>query len=175
MMSFYDLIRKRRSTRKFTEKPVDAEVKKLLQQGVLMSPASKRSNPWKFVFVEDKTMITTLSECKEFGSKFMAGASLAIVVCADPAKSDVWIEDTSIASIYLQLLAEDLGLGSCWVQVRERKTKDGQWAANFVKEKLNIPSSYEVLSIIAIGEKEKENNPFDETRLQLEKIISEKY
>ena len=39
---------------------------------------------------------------------------------ADPLASDVWIEDASIASIMIQLQAEDLGLGSCWVQVRER-------------------------------------------------------
>ena len=174
-MSFYDLITKRRSTRKFTDKKIDQEIIKKLQKGVLMSPSSKRTNAWEFVFVENKEMIETLADSKEFGSKFMAGASLAVVVCADPSKSDVWVEDTSIASIYLQLLAEELNLGSCWVQIRKRKTKDGQWSVDFVREKLGIPAEIEVLSIIAIGEKDQETKPFDESKLQLEKIRLEKY
>lgn len=54
------------------------------------------------------------------GAAFLADAAMAVVVMADPLASDVWIEDASIASIMIQLQAEDLGLGSCWIQVRER-------------------------------------------------------
>ena len=70
--------------------------------------------------IDDKEMLKELSHCKEQASSFIADAALAIVVMADPLASDVWIEDAAIASIMIQLQAEDLGLGSCWVQVRER-------------------------------------------------------
>jgi septum formation protein len=59
------------------------------------------------------------------GAAFLADAAMAVVVMADPLASDVWIEDASIASIMIQLQAEDLGLGSCWIQVRERFTATG--------------------------------------------------
>ena len=49
---------------------------------------------------------------------------MAVVVMADPLASDVWIEDASIASIMIQLQAE-IGVGSCWIQVRERFTATG--------------------------------------------------
>ena len=67
---------------------------------------------------------------------------LAIVVMADPLASDVWIEDAAIASIMIQLQAEDLGLGSCWVQVRERFTATGMPSDEFVHGILDIPCSF---------------------------------
>lgn len=89
-------------------------------KAALMAPTSKRSNAWQFIVVDDKETLKKLSFCKEQASQFIADAALAVVVTADPLASDVWIEDASIASIYLQLQAEDMGLGSCWVQLRER-------------------------------------------------------
>lgn len=77
-------------------------------------------------------MLKELSHCKEQASSFIADAALAIVVMADPLASDVWIEDASIASIMIQLQAEDLGLGSCWVQVRERFTATGMPSDEFI-------------------------------------------
>jgi hypothetical protein len=49
-------------------------------------------------------------------------------------------------SIYLQLQAEDMGLGSCWVQVRERFTASGMPSGEYVHEVLDIPLQLQVLS-----------------------------
>ena len=105
----------------------------------------------------------------------IADAALAIVVTADPLASDVWIEDASIASIMIQLQAEDLGLGSCWVQVRERYTAAGMPSDEFVRGVLDIPLQLQVLSIIAIGHKGMERKPFNEDNLQWEKIHINKF
>lgn len=170
MSNFFDLIKARRSTRKFLDKPIPSELKEQLLKGVLMSPASKRSNPWSFIVIEDKEQLQKLSECKPQGSKLISGAAMAMVVLADPEKSDVWVEDTSIASIYLQLGAEELGLGSCWVQVRKRDHSDDESAEEYIKTLLNIPENMKVESVIAFGFKEKENKPFDESKLLKERI-----
>ena len=108
-------------------------------------------------------MLGELSHCKEQASAFIADAALAIVVTADPLASDVWIEDASIASIMIQLQAEDLGLGSCWVQVRERYTATGMPSDEFVRGVLDIPLQLQVLSVIAIGHKGMERNPLMKT------------
>ena len=71
--------------------------------------------------------------------RFIADAALAVVVVADPLASDVWIEDASIASIYLQLQAEDMGRGNCWVQVRVRFTASGLPSGEYVYEVFDIP------------------------------------
>ena len=109
MESFSELIKNRRSMRKFTDEELTQEEVVTLMKAALMAPTSKRSNAWQFVVVDDKETLQKLSRCKEQASQFIADAALAVVVMADPLGSDVWIEDASIASIYLQLQAEDLG------------------------------------------------------------------
>lgn len=112
MESFSELIKARRSMRKFTEEELTQEQVVTLMKAALMAPTSKRSNAWQFIVVDEKDKLKELSYCKEQASQFIADAALAVVVVADPLASDVWIEDASIASIYLQLQAEDMGLGS---------------------------------------------------------------
>ena len=71
-------------------------------------------------------------------------------MAADPEVCDVWIEDCSIATIMMQLEAEDLGIGSCWIQVRLRGSDD-ESAEDFVKREAGLDPSWKVLSIVAFG------------------------
>ena len=175
MKDFCDLIKKRRSMRKFTPEELTQDEAVTILKAALMSPSSKRSNCWQFIAVDDKDTLKKLSQCKEHASDFIADSALSIVVMADPTISDVWIEDASIASIMIQLQAEDLGLGSCWVQIRERTTSSGIPSGEFVREILGIPAPLQVLSIIAIGHKGMERKPFDDAHLQWEKVHINKY
>ena len=175
MESFASLIKQRRSTRKFTEEPLTPEQVEAILKAGLMAPSSKRSNPWQFIVVEDKEMLHKLAHCKNGGSAFLEGCSLAVVVCADVMESDVWVEDASVASIYMQLQAEDLGLGSCWCQIRNRVTEDERDSNDYVRFLLQIPYQLDVLSIIGFGHKDQVRKPFDESHLQWEKIHLGKY
>lgn len=161
--------------RKFTEEELTQEQVVTILKAALMSPTSKRSNGWQFIVVDNKDLLKELSHCKENSASFIADAALAIVVTADPLASDVWIEDASIASVMIQLQAEDLALGSCWVQVRERFTATGMPSDEFVRGVLDIPLQLQVLSVIAIGHKGMERKPFSEEHLQWEKIHINKY
>lgn len=161
--------------RKFTSEELTQEEVVSLLKAALMAPTSKRSNCWQFIAVDDKACLERLSYCKKAGADFLKDAALAVVILADPLASDVWIEDASIASIYIQLQAEDLGLGSCWIQVRERFTADDVPANEYIHEVLDIPLQLQVLSIVAIGHKGMERKPFDEKHLQWEKIHINKY
>lgn len=175
MENFSELIKRRRSMRKFTGEELTQDEVVSLLKAALMSPTSKRSNSWQFVVVDDKSTLELLSKCKEAGASFLKDATVGIVVLGDPLASDVWIEDASVASIMIQLQAEDLGLGSCWIQVRERYTATGMSADEFVHGVLDIPLQLQVLSIIAVGHKGMERKPFDEDKLQWEKIHLNKY
>lgn len=170
MKDFQQLIINRRSTRKFTEDVLKPEQVEKIVKAALMSPASKNSNPWQFLLVEDKEMLEELSKCKKHGSKLISGCALAVIVVADPLVSDVWIEDASIASIMMQLQAEDLGIGSCWVQIRERYTDADTPSDEYIRELFDIPMQLQVLSVIAFGNKAQERPPFDEEKLQWEKV-----
>ena len=170
MEQFSDLIKNRRSMRKFTDQELTQEEVVALLKAALMAPSSKRSNCWQFLVVDDKYMLEKLSHCKEMGAAFLADAAMAVVVMADPLASDVWIEDAAIASIMIQLQAEDLGLGSCWIQIRERYTEEEEASNDYIKSLFNIPIQLQVLSVIVFGNKAQERSPIDDEKLQWEKV-----
>lgn len=170
MNNFAELIKTRRSTRKFTEQLLSPEqVESILKAG-LMSPSSKMKNPWQFIVVEEKEMLKKLTGCKEHGASFLEGCAMAVVVLANTMESDVWIEDAAIASIYMQLQAEDLGLGSCWCQIRSRVTANETDSNEYLRGLFDIPYQLDVLSIIGFGYKDQQRKPFNEDNLQWEKI-----
>lgn len=170
MKSLHDLLIHRRSIRKYTQEALSPEAVKTILEAGLLAPSSKRCTPWEFIAVEDKETLARLSECKTSGAKPIAGAALAIVVTADMTLTDTWIEDASIAAILMQLQAADLGLGSCWIQVRGRFGAMDEPAEDFVRETLGIPEEMGVLCILSIGHKDEERKPFDEEKMMWEKV-----
>ena len=63
MNNFSELIKNRRSMRKFTDEELTQDQVVALLKAALMSPSSKRSNPWQFMVVDDKDTLPTLSMC----------------------------------------------------------------------------------------------------------------
>lgn len=175
MNSFSELISQRRSIRKFKSEQLKSEEVELILKAGLKSPSSKNAKPWHFIAVEDKELLEKLSHCKKNGGKLIADCSLAVVVTVDPLVSNVWIEDASIASIVMQLQAEDIGIGSCWIQVRDRYTAVDTLSEEYVKNILDLPMQLQVVSIIAFGYKEQEKPPHDEATLEWEKIHINKF
>lgn len=167
---FHEMLFKRHSIRKYTDQPLSGEQVQTLLESALLAPTSKSTRAWEFVVVEDREMLARLAECKPFGAAPIAKCALAIVVCGDPGKSDVWVEDCSVAATYLQLTAETMGLGSCWVQIRGRFDKENNDAADLVRMLLDIPGEQQVECIITLGHKDEERRPVDPDKLLWEKV-----
>ena len=164
MTEFKDLVQLRRSHRKFTEQEIDADDVRLILRAALMSPTSKGQRGWQFVVVDDKTDIEKLADAKDLGSQFLKGAPLAIVVLGDSLQNDCWVEDGSLAAISMQYQAEDLGLGSCWIQMRGRGLSDGTSADTVIPDHLNV------LCVLAIGHKADDRKPQNEDKLKWENV-----
>jgi len=173
MNSLFELLKNRRSIRKYQPKAVEQEKIEIITKAALMSPASKRSNPWEFIVVQDKETLQKLSESRPHGSQFLSDSPLGIVVIADTTKSDVWFEDASIAATIIQLQAQYLGLGSCWIQIYKRMKSDEISTEDYIRQLLNIPDHFAVLSIISMGYPAEERKPFDEEKLAYDKIHNE--
>ena len=172
---FMDLIANRRSIRRYTPDPIEPENIELLKEAALRAPSSRGVNPWEFIFITDRSLLEKLSGAKPHGSSFLKNAQLGIVVCADPEKSDVWVEDASIATIFIELAAASLELGSCWIQIRERMHDETQTAEAYIAQLLNIPSHLKVESMIAIGYPAESKPPHTKEELQKEKIYLNQY
>ena len=175
MKEFKDLAQMRRSHRKFTEQELDAEQVRLIMRAALMSPTSKGQRAWQFVVVDDKQDIEKIADAKDLGSQFLKGAPLAIVVLGDPVQNDCRVEDGSIAAISMQYQAEELGLGSCWIQMRGRGLSDGTSADTVIRGILDIPENLNVLCVLAIGHKADERKPQNEDKLKWENVHIDKY
>ena len=170
MTNFKDLVQLRRSHRKFTDEEIDAEDVRLIMRAGLMAPTSKGQRAWQFVVVDDKMDLEKLSDAKDLGGQLIKGAALAIVVLGDPMQNDCWVEDGSIAAISMQYQAEELGLGSCWVQMRGRGLSDGTTADTVIRGILDIPENFNVLCVIAVGHKADERKPQNEDKLKWENV-----
>lgn len=172
---FLSLVEKRRSIRKFAQREVESEKTDVLLEAALRSPSSRGFNPWRFIVVTDRSLLENLSKAKQHGSSFLKNAPLGIVICGDPDKSDVWVEDCSIASIFVHLTATSLGLGSCWVQIRKRMHDGTKTAESYVRDILDIPENLRVESIVAVGYPDEMKSPHKKEDLQYEKVFHDSY
>lgn len=169
-----DLFKERRSIRIFKEEKIQKEMIQNIIRAGLLAPSSKNKKPMEVIVVEDRETLQKLKACKNKGSNGLDTAPCAIVVIGDSRKSDVWIEDASIASSYMQLEAESLGLGSVWIQIRKRQS-DYDDSEKEVRKVLSIPEGYGVLNILAVGYKAENKNPYDESDIDYSKVHYEKY
>ncbi len=149
-MELIDVMLKRRSTRKFNDEPVTKEELDKILQAALLAPTSMNRKPCNFMVVERKETLTDLANSKDHGADLIDGADKAIVVVADTMVADTWIEDSSIALTYMHLMATELGLGSCWVQIHLR-SKNGKDSEELVRDILKIDDHYRIVGIMALG------------------------
>lgn len=150
-MEFIELINKRHSVRSYKNEEIADEILEKMIDCAKMAPTSRNKRPCDYIIVKDKNLLEALAKSKAGGSQMLKDAGAAIVVTGDAEKSDVWVEDCSIAMTYLHLAAVDLGLGSCWVQIRKRQTLEGTDSGEYIKNLLGIKKPYEVLAVLSLG------------------------
>ena len=152
MNDLLQLMLNRRSIRHYTGAPIPADKLQLILQAGLASATSKNRKPWEFVVVQEKEILQKLSKCRVGSAKMLENAGCAIVVFANTdVTADVWIEDCSIAMSNMHLMADSLGLGSCWIQGRCREAENGQTTEEFCRELLGVPENMGLLAILSVG------------------------
>ena len=169
-----NLLYRRRIIRKYKTTKLDSDTVQRLIKAALLSPSSRGFQPWQFVVVDDIEVLSLLASSKK-GAGFLKDAALGIVILADPTKSDVWVEDASIAATILHLTAESLGLGSCWIQIRERQATETETAEQYVQRILAIPENLKVISIISIGYPDESKPHHVDGDLGFDKVHRNKY
>ena len=81
----------------------------------------------------------------------LAECNAAIVVLGNSEKADTWIEDSSIALSYMDLMVAEQGIGSCWCQIHLRFAADGTDAEERVRQILSLPEKYRIVGILSLG------------------------
>lgn len=150
-MDLLNLLIKRRSIRKYTDAKLPKQYLEMILNAGLLSPSGRNRQPWEFIVVEEKEVLAKLSKARAHGAGMLENAAAAIVVFADPDKTDVWTEDCCIAMSNMHLMATELGVGSCWIQGRLREAADGRTTENYIQDLLAVPENYKLEAILSLG------------------------
>lgn len=142
------VIHRRKSVRKYLDKPVSREQLTVLMKAGMAAPTAADKRSWAFVAVTERAVLDSLAESSPSG-KMLRQAAAAIVVCGDTRRalnSNVWTQDCSAASQNILLAAEAIGLGAVWIGIYPEYFK-----YNHVRRTLGIPMEVIPLNIISIG------------------------
>lgn len=148
-METIQAIKKRRSIRAFTEKPVSKQTIIKLIDCARFAPTARNIQPWQFIVVSDVKMRRKIATLAPNGI-FIKDAPVCIVIICKETK--YYLEDGCAATQTILLTAADLGLGACWV-AGDKKDYCSQ-----VLEMLNVPSGHRLVSMIALGYPDEENH-----------------
>lgn len=174
-MELLEIMRHRRSVRKYTGEPVPEEALEKVLQAALLSASGRARQPWEFVVVRNKETLEKLSHCRDHGAAMLAGAECAIVVFGDEEKTDVWTEDCSIAMANMYLMADAQGLGCCWIQGRCRTSEDGGSTEEYVHQLLGVPANYRLEAIMSLGIPAEHAEPYELDKLKWQKVHQEQF
>lgn len=174
-MDLLEVMQNRRSVRKYTNEPVSDEKLTTILQAGLLSASSRSIRPWELIVVRDKAMLGRMAECRVGSAKMLEKADAAIVVVANESMSDVWVEDCSIVMSNMHLMADSLGVGSCWIQGRLRETPQGISSEQYLRECLEFPDEYKLEAILSLGMPQNHAAKLELSELNIEKIHYEKF
>lgn len=174
-MELLNYFQNRRSVRSYTGASVPEEAVNQILQAGLMSASGKAIRPWEFIVVRSRETLNALAECRTAPVKMLRECDCAIVVLGDESRSDVWVEDCSVAMANMHLMADGLGIGSCWVQGRLREAADGRSTEDFVRSLLDFPKNLRLEAILTLGIPDQHPEPHRLESLPTEKIHREKF
>jgi len=158
MNKVLNLIKERRSIRKFQSTPVDDEKIKAVLSAGQWAPSFLNMQPWKFIVVRDEAAKKSIAEVLKLplaateyrgtkGFDFIPQVPVIIVTCVSPKKDQVhYAEDGAIATQNMALAAESLGLGSCWIGVLNHSYIEDE-----IKKILEVPDDFRIISLLPIG------------------------
>ena len=169
-MDIFQVFRDRRSIRKYKETPVEQEKIEQVLDAARLAPSWKNLQCWRFLVLTDpekkQAMLSAFADDNP-GKKAFVQAPAAIVVCADPADSDLshgieyYVADAAIALEHICLAAHALGLGTCWM---------GLYDEADMKAKLNIPDGLRIVGVTPLGYPDQE--PKQRPRKELQEIVT---
>lgn len=154
-MELKDILTKRRSVRKFSDKPVEVDKLQRAVERTLTAPSSRNSRSTRLWITQDKALLEHISQMRDYGAAFVKGASAAVLVMGDSSVTDLWEVNCSISATVLQMALVDEGLASCWVHVEGRPClkdePEGRQAEEHLRQKIALPENYRVLCVVALG------------------------
>ena len=156
-MTFIDLVKKRKSVRKYSDKPVPREVIDQCLEAARLAPSACNSQPWSFIVIDNPEVKNDIVRQSMSGiyklNTFVGEAPVIIAAITERSRYVARLGglirnvkynliDIGIACDHLTLQAEELGVGTCWL---------GWFHEKKVKKILDLPKSTHIDILISMG------------------------
>jgi nitroreductase len=165
-MDMFEVIRTRRSIRKYIDKPVEKEKLLRVLEAARLAPSAVNRQPWDFIVITDPKIKEEMKSA--YSRDWFYSAPVIIVACASPSKAwvrkdgeEYWKVDAAIAMQNLVLAAWAEGLGTCWI---------GAFDEQEVKKTLGIPPEIRVVAMTPLGYPAEKKEPVTD-RKPLSEIV----
>jgi len=164
-----ETILRRRSIRRYTDKPVPDDVLKELLKAAMAAPSAGNEQPWHFILIKDRGILDQIPTVHPY-SQMVMEAPVAILVCGDlemAVHGEMWVQDCSAATENLLIAVQARHLGAVWLGVypREERVKG-------LKRLLGIPENIIPFSLVPVGypaEKKPPSNRYKESRIHFDR------
>ncbi|MFC1537460.1 nitroreductase family protein [Gemmatimonadota bacterium] len=167
-MRFSELLLKRRSIRKFIDKPIAIDVLKEIINDSILAPSAGNEQPWKYIIVNNKVLLQRISDnCKkniltriqnnpnDYASKYSSmlknesfnifyNAQTLIIILGESNVKNLEL-DCALAASYLMMSATSKGLGTCWINFAKEITDPD------ILLEIGIPDNHTIIAPIIIG------------------------
>ena len=159
-MDFLEVVEKRKSVRKYSDRPVEREILDAIVKVAETAPSSRNSKSSAFMIVEDRDTLDALAQMRDYGASPLKSAQAAIVVMGDTSKTDLWVDNCAISATFVQLAVTAMDLVSCWIHINGRpclkEVPEGEQAGDYVAQLLGIKDGFRPYCAVAIGYPEEE-------------------
>jgi nitroreductase len=141
-VDFLKILKERRTIRSFQDKMLsDKEIEMILEAG-RWAPSASNRQAWEFIVVKSKEVINKLAKSAIYG-KFVREAPIVVAIIGDVHENPNWyVQDTTLASMNMMLMAWALNIGTCWIGSMDREK---------AKEILGIKKDKFLLTILPFG------------------------
>lgn len=169
-MEFSEVIKTRRSVRKYSPQPVEREKILLCLEASRLAPSACNAQPWYFIVIDEPGLKEEFAD-EAFsgiyrGTRFAGAAPVLVAVISDPQwlpraggairKTDFHLIDIGIAVEHFVLQATGLGLGTCWIGwFDEAKAKDVLRVSGDKKVEIVLALGYPADDFMAAPQKRK--------------------
>ena len=154
-MDFLEVIEKRHSVRKYSDRPVEKELLDAIVRVAQTAPSSRNSKSSAFMIIDDKDTLEAMSLMRDYGASPLKGATAAILVMGDETKTDLWVDNCAISATFVQLAVTAMDLASCWIHINGRPclkdVPEGAKAEDYVRELLGVRDGLRPYCAVAIG------------------------
>lgn len=167
-MELMDVIRTRRSIRKYKTDPVDDATLTEVLEAARLAPSWANTQPCRFVVVTDAATRAVLAGERAW----MLDAPVIVAVCCDTVNCghkeglQYFMLDAGIALEHFVLAATARGLGTCWI---------GWFDEAAVNEALRCPADVRCVALTPVGVPDESPGPVTNRRPIEEIVIRERF